>query len=187
MRAHPLTAILLCSLWVAPAQAAPRPDDHLYLRTERDLITEYGWSRHGRWRRPWPRARHWIAEHQYITLGPEPISSTRFLSLIASSHADPGLMQAIGAREADRDHWGLAALCSVAVLTAGVVLGASENASSTQDAIATGLTATGLGASLVTGAVWSAKASQPTFSLDEARAAIDSYNRALEAMQHASL
>lgn len=171
----------------APAALAA-PDEHLYLRTEQDLY----WVYHGHWRHRRWGGWGWISPrvsvHHYLTEGRDPISTEQFVDLIRDSQADPGFTRRVAERDADRDRWGTAALSSVSLLGMGLVLGAiyppaPSGTSSWQSTMALGVSLTGLTASVITGAVWADKSSRPRFTLDEARRAIDAYNRELDRLR----
>lgn len=199
-----LTACLILPLLAGPAMAAEAADPHLHLvRTERDVLVHRDvlvipGRRH---RDPRVRVEQIVpgkALDMYIAQGPFRIGERQFLELIQRSGADPALVQRIEATDrAAMLHGGLTLVAILGSAVAGalaefqfgpnadLVMPAGPNRLAINTA---GIAAVALAiGGVVTGLMWM-NDTRPKgapffhdFSAAEAQAAIDAYNRKLDA------
>jgi hypothetical protein len=199
-----LTACLILPLLAGPALAAEPPDQHLHLvRTERDVLVHRDvvvipGRRH---REPRVRVEQIVpgkALDLYIAQGPFRIGERQFLDLIQRSGADPALVQRIEATDrAAAWHGGLTVVAFLGSALAGalaelqfgpdpsLVMPAGPNRLAINTA---GIAAIAFAiGGIVTGLMWMNDARPKgapffhDFSAAEAQAAIDAYNRKLDA------
>ncbi|MDB5096279.1 MAG: hypothetical protein JWM80_700 [Cyanobacteria bacterium RYN_339] len=200
-----LTACLILPLLGSPALAAPAAEDpHLHLvRTERDVLVRRDVVVIPGRRRRDPRVRveqivPGKALDLYIAQGPYRLGEQQFLDLIARSGADPALVERVAATDrAALWHGGLTIVALVGSAVAGAIAeiqfgpdpalvasaGPNRLVINTAEITAVALAVGGV----VTGLLWlndtRAKGAPyfHAFSAGDAEAAIDAYNRKLDA------